>query len=177
MSYLPPVAQGSTYAYGPPSYTGANGTVVSNVRYAINNDAAAKALTFNNFACYVSATVDLATLNNTVTLFTTASDRGRFFPTEVWYNPQTAGGITSPVIRLGFTNSGTTYSDWISAGTITASLVVNEFLTIALKANAAGASPTGRYSAPPSTPIVLVVGTAGSAGTSGRFCVFGVYVS
>lgn len=110
------------------------------------------------------------------TIFTTAPDRGRFFPTAVWFNPSVNTGASStPIIRIGYTNSGTVYSDFVSSFTFASSLVAGQFFEIGLKADAGGASPTGRFSAPASTPIVCYVATAGAAPCAGQLVVSGFY--
>ena len=174
MGYIP-YTQGATYPIGPGSSSGANGGTVTNPRYHTNTDSALSAKPLDSFACYVSGIVNVDTLGNT-TLFTTASDRGRFFPVEVWFYPTGPNGLTAGTVRLGYTNSGTAYSDWISSGTISVSIVANQYIQIPLKADAAGAAPTGRLSAPASTAIVLAVATATNAGCAGKFAVMGYYV-
>ena len=110
------------------------------------------------------------------TIFTTAANRGRFFPTAVWFNPSVNTGSTStPVIRIGYTNSGTVYSDFVSSYAFLSSLLAGQFFEIPLKADATGTPPTGRFSAPPSTPIVLYVATAGAAPCAGQVIVAGFY--
>lgn len=110
------------------------------------------------------------------TIFTTAPDRGRFFPTAVWFNPDIATGASAtPIIRIGYTNSGTVYSDFVSAYTFLSSLVAGQFFEIPLKADATGAPPTGRFSAPASTAIVCYVATASASACSGDLIVSGFY--
>lgn len=109
-------------------------------------------------------------------VFTTAPDRGRFFPVSIWFRPSVNTGSTStPIIRVGYTNSGTVYSDFVAAFTFLSSLVAGQFFEIPLKADATGAPPTGRFSAPPSTPIVFYVATAGAAPCAGDVIVTGFY--
>lgn len=109
-------------------------------------------------------------------VFTTAPDRGRFFPVSVWFRPSVNTGASStPIVRLGYTNSGTVYSDFVAAFTFASSLVAGQFFEIPLKADATGAPPTGRFSAPASTPIVLYVATAGAAPCAGEIIVAGFY--
>lgn len=111
------------------------------------------------------------------TVFTTEANRGRFFPVSVWFNPSVATGTSStPVVRLGYTNSGTVYSDFVSSFTFASSLAQGQFFEIPLKADATGTPPTGRFSAPPSTAIVFYVATAGAAPCAGQVIVTGFYV-
>lgn len=109
-------------------------------------------------------------------IFTTAPDRGRFFPVAVWFNPSinTASNST-PIVRVGYTNSGTVYSDWVSSYTFLSSLVAGQFFDIPLKADAGGTAPTGRYSAPPSTDVVLYVSTASVGVCAGQVIIWGYY--
>jgi hypothetical protein len=110
------------------------------------------------------------------TIFTTAPDRGRFFPVAVWFNPSIASGASAtPIVRVGYTNSGSVYSDFVSAYTFLSSLAAGQFFEIPLKADAGGASPTGRYSAPPSTAIVFYVATATAQACAGQVVVTGYY--
>lgn len=110
------------------------------------------------------------------TIFTTAPDRGRFFPTAAWFRPSIATGASAtPVIRIGYTNSGTVYSDFVSAFTFASSLVAGQFFEIPLKADATGTPPTGRFSAPPSTPIVFYVATASASACAGEVTITGFY--
>lgn len=110
------------------------------------------------------------------TIFTTAPDRGRFFPTAVWFNPNinTASNST-PVIRVGYTNSGTVYSDFVSSYTFLSSRVAGQFFEIPLKADAGGTPPTARLSAPPSTAIVCYVSTASVGVCAGELVIVGFY--
>jgi hypothetical protein len=110
-------------------------------------------------------------------IFTTAPDRGRFFPTAIWFNPSVNTGASStPIIRIGYTNSGTVYSDFVASFTFASSLVAGQFFEIPLKADATGAPPTGRFSAPASTSIVCYVATAGAAPCAGQLIVTGFYL-
>lgn len=109
------------------------------------------------------------------TIFTTAPDRGRFFPVSIWFNPTVNTSTTVPVIRIGYTNSGTVYSDFVSSFTFASSLVSGQFFEIPLKADAGGTSPTARFSAPASTPIVFYVATAGASPCAGQLVMHGFY--
>lgn len=110
------------------------------------------------------------------TIFTTAPDRGRFFPVSIWFRPSVNTGASStPIIRVGYTNSGTVYSDFVSSFTFLSSLVAGQFFEIPLKADATGTPPTGRFSAPASTPIVFYVATAGAAPCAGEVTISGFY--
>lgn len=132
------------------------------------------ARTLSHLVAHVSSPTLTAIGANVV--FQTAPDRGRFFPTAVWFHPtaNTAAGAT-PVVRFGYTNSGTVYSDWISSFTFLSSLVAGQFFELSLKADAGGAAPTGRYSAPPSTDVVLYVATASATPVPGQLVVVGFY--
>ena len=110
------------------------------------------------------------------TIFTTAPDRGRFFPTAVWFNPSiNTGASATPVIRIGYTNSGTVYSDFVASYTFLSSRVAGQFFEIPLKADAGGTSPTARRSAPPSTAIVCYVSTASATVCAGQLIIAGFY--
>lgn len=109
------------------------------------------------------------------TIFTTAPDRGRFFPVAIWFNPSVNTSTTAPTIRIGYTNSGTVYSDFVSSFTFSTSLVANQFFEISLKADAGGTSPTARFSAPASTAIVCYVATAAVSPCAGQLIVHGFY--
>jgi len=132
------------------------------------------ATTLVHFVAHVATPVLTSIGANTV--FTTAPDRGRFFPVAVWFRPSinTAAGAT-PVIRIGYTNSGTVYSDFVSAFTFASSLVAGQFFEIPLKADATGTPPTGRFSAPPSTAIVFYVATASPSACAGEVTISGFY--
>lgn len=158
MSYLP-------FGMSPAAPTGPESRVI--------NDRT-PALSLVRFVTHVATPTLTAIGANTV--FTTAPDRGRFFPISVWFRPSiaTAAGAT-PIVRLGYTNSGTVYSDFVSAYTFASSLVAGQFFEIPLKADAGGTAPTGRYSAPASTPIVLYVATASASACAGEIIVSGFY--
>ncbi len=109
--------------------------------------------------------------------FTTEANRGRFFPVDIWVCPIVNTGTTAtPTFRIGYTNSGTVYSDWVSGQTFLSSLLLNQYFEAPLKADAGGTAPTGRYSAPPSTPVVIYVATAGAAPCAATFVMRGFYV-
>jgi len=132
------------------------------------------ARTLTNIVAHVSSPVLTSIGANLV--FTTAPDRGRFFPTAVWFHPSAATGASAtPVVRLGYTNSGAVYSDWISSFSFLSSLAANQFFELSLKADAGGAAPTGRYSAPPSTGVYLYVATASPTPVPGELIVAGFY--
>jgi len=130
--------------------------------------------TLEHLAAYV-ATPNLTIIGAKV-LFTTAPDRGRFFPVSIWFNPSinTASNST-PIIRIGYTNSGTVYSDWVASYTFLSSRVLGQFFEIPIKNDAGGTPPTGRYSAPPSTDIVCYVATASAGVCTGELIVSGFY--
>lgn len=158
MSYLP-------FGMSPAAPTGPEARVI--------NDKT-PAPTLVRLATYVGTPILTAIGANTI--FTTAPDRGRFFPVSIWFRPSiaTAAGAT-PIIRIGYTNSGTVYSDWVTGFTFLSSLAAGQFFEITLKADAGGAAPTGRYSAPASTPIVLYVSTASASACAGEVILTGFY--
>jgi hypothetical protein len=157
MSYIP-FGMSVETPLGPPS--------------SIINDKA-PAATLVNIVTHVSTPNLLAIGANTV--FTTAPDRGRFFPVSIWFNPSVTTSATAPIIRIGYTNSGTVYSDFVSSYTFLTAIVLNEFFEIPLKADAGGAAPTARLSAPPSTAIVCYVATAGVSPCAGQLIIHGFY--
>lgn len=110
------------------------------------------------------------------TIFTTAPDRGRFFPIGVWFRPSinTASNAT-PIVRIGYTNSGSVYSDFVSSYTFLSSRLAGQFFDIPLKADAGGSAPTARLSAPPSTAIVFYVATASVGVCAGEVTISGFY--
>lgn len=110
------------------------------------------------------------------TIFTTEANRGRFFPVDIWFYPTVAGNASStPQIRIGYTNSGTIYSDWVTTTSFLSSLAVGQYFEIPLKSDAGGTAPTGRYSAPPSTAIVFYVSLASAGPCAGVCHVRGFY--
>jgi hypothetical protein len=147
----------------------------ANPQFNVIDDTGISTKTFQYFASYSSAAVDL-TSATTTTLFTTAASLGRFFPLEIYFVPNVDVSAAGPTIRVGYTNAGTPYTDWVSSATTGNSLVTNEFVQISLKADAAGTAPTGRYSAAASTSVILSVSSAATAPYSGYFIVSGIYV-
>ena len=123
-----------------------------------------------------SKTFFRATLNLKVTgavnVGTTAAT-GRFFPTEIWVNPDSLTGIffSYPVVNIGVT--GSAYSDWVSAALLQLSgAVSNQFQVIPLKSIG-----VTRLSAAPGTNIFVNVTSAADSTTyTGTFIIAGFYV-
>jgi hypothetical protein len=158
MSYIP-------FGMTPESPTGPNMPI-------INDKTPAK--TLQSIATYVSTPILTSIGANVV--FTTAPDKGRFIPTAIWFCPTIATGASAtPVIRIGFTNSGTVYSDWVASYTFLSSRALYQYWEIPLKADAGGTSPTARRSAPPSTDIVFYVSTASTVPCAGDVVISGFY--
>jgi hypothetical protein len=124
-----------------------------------------------------SKTFFKATLNlkvaGAVLVGTTAASGGRFFPTEIWVNPDslTGPGFSFPVVNVGVT--GGAYSDWVSGAQLQlGGAVSNQFQVIALKTIG-----VTRLSAAPGTNIYVNVTSAATDATTytGTFIVAGFY--
>jgi hypothetical protein len=159
-----PFSEGAIYPFGPSA--GSSGSPIVRV----TSDEAFISSPLSVYTCLVSASVDLTVVGNT-SLVTTPTDRGYFFPFAVFLSPDTS--TVSPLsVSLGYTAPN--YSDWISSLNLGGSLLAHVVYIMSLKTDAAGAAPTGRLAAPPSSTITLRVVTASNSGT-GRFGVWGVY--
>jgi hypothetical protein len=128
----------------------------------------------SRFACY-AAQVNMTVAGADIPVFTTASNRGRFFPINIAVacTRGDSGGITAPAINMGW--SASPWTDWLNGQALI--VVSSSFGASNFNASLTILENATSLSAPPSTTVYVRVSTPATASNDIRtVSVLGVYL-
>jgi len=133
----------------------------------------------NSMLATYSAALNMGVGATTQLLFTTAADRGRFFPLHVtiaavYGTAQSLAGVTAPTVRIGWYARSNPYDNWVNQVALTAPLQDSfgsgNYNIVPLETWEAF------LSAPPSTPVYLALAPGSGVNDVRVVTVVGIYL-